>query len=249
MRRLPLLAALAILLLAPAGPARGEIYHWTDATGTPHFSDRPEDVPPEYRQQLPAELRGKAGAATQPAEPQAKPGLLSRALEAARPAPAPASPPKRSAPARPDFSKLAFLRHLGLGTLLAAVLGVLGLSFLFYAWLIQLACRICGEDVPAFSRALAVAGVQFVAGVGLGIIEFAILGAAGAGPSPLIRGINTLLSLAVNVSVLRAMLGQTLGKALVVQLVSMAITIAIAIAFALALLFGLGGMAALHAAG
>ena len=40
---------LAAALLAVAGPARAEIYRWTDAQGRIHFTERIEQVPPEHR--------------------------------------------------------------------------------------------------------------------------------------------------------------------------------------------------------
>ncbi len=48
MRILVWLVLLAGLLAAPSG---AEIYRWTDADGQLHFSDRLNDVPPEYRAQ------------------------------------------------------------------------------------------------------------------------------------------------------------------------------------------------------
>lgn len=250
MRRPLLLTALAILLVAAAGAARAEIYHWTDATGTPHFSDRAEDVPPEYRQQLPEALRSPATDAAKPSAGKAKPGLLARTLSAVRPehaASRSSSTSRGSAAGRLDLSKLAVLRHLGLGTWLAIFVGVIGFSFVFYALLIQLACRICREEVPALGRALAVTGVEAVLGVGLAIIELAILGMAGAVNSPLVKGVNALLGFATNVAVLRAMLGQTLGKAIAVQLVTVVVSLAIGVALLLGLLFLFGGMSLLHA--
>jgi clan AA aspartic protease (TIGR02281 family) len=40
---------LAVALLAVAGPARAEIYRWTDAEGRVHFTERIEQVPLEHR--------------------------------------------------------------------------------------------------------------------------------------------------------------------------------------------------------
>lgn len=249
MRRLPLLIALAILLLAAGGPARAAIYHWTDSSGTPHFSNRPEDIPPQNRGKLPPKLRAELEhPVAKPARHEAKPGLLSRIFSAHTRKAAPEQPPKPRPDAAKLAAKMAFLRHLGVGGILAIALGMIVFSFLFYAFLIQLACRICGEQVPAFSRALAVAGVQFVAGIGLGILEAAVLGSAGGGLSPVVRGANTLLGFSLNVWILRSMLGQTLGKALAVELVSIVISIGLGIAIVLALLAGFGGMAFLHAA-
>jgi hypothetical protein len=52
MLRLHLLAGSALLagiLLAVAGPAAGEIYKWTDETGTVHYGDRPTGADSEVR--------------------------------------------------------------------------------------------------------------------------------------------------------------------------------------------------------
>ena len=41
---------LAVLALAVAGAARGEIYRWTDAEGRLHFTQHLDQVPPEQRE-------------------------------------------------------------------------------------------------------------------------------------------------------------------------------------------------------
>ncbi len=40
---------LASILILPATMARAGVYRWTDAQGGVHFTDSPENIPPEYR--------------------------------------------------------------------------------------------------------------------------------------------------------------------------------------------------------
>ncbi|NNL86277.1 MAG: DUF4124 domain-containing protein, partial [Myxococcales bacterium] len=58
--RLRALIAAAVLVAASGGEA--VVYRWTDESGTPHFSDRPEDVPARFRDQLraPADVLSEA---------------------------------------------------------------------------------------------------------------------------------------------------------------------------------------------
>ena len=52
MRKLCLVLALVLGSLAAAPFAHAEIYRWTDSQGEKHFTDRMENVPPEYRDQV-----------------------------------------------------------------------------------------------------------------------------------------------------------------------------------------------------
>src|SRR5262245_39817860 len=54
MREVPMILALralglAVVVLAVADPARGEIYRWTDAEGRVHFTEQLERVPAQHR--------------------------------------------------------------------------------------------------------------------------------------------------------------------------------------------------------
>ncbi len=64
-------AVLAIILCGALAPARGEIYKWTDAQGTMHFSDQP---PPEGTAER-VEIRAAQAPAVRPPGVDATPGL------------------------------------------------------------------------------------------------------------------------------------------------------------------------------
>ena len=66
-------AGLALMLLASPGAAvAGQVYQWTDANGVMHFSDNPDDVPVQDRDNSRREVQPLAGIA--PQEDTASPG-------------------------------------------------------------------------------------------------------------------------------------------------------------------------------
>jgi mono/diheme cytochrome c family protein len=66
-------AGLALMLLASPGAAvAGQVYQWTDANGVMHFSDNPDDVPVQDRDNSRREVQPLAGIA--PQEDTAAPG-------------------------------------------------------------------------------------------------------------------------------------------------------------------------------
>jgi hypothetical protein len=234
-RRLPAtLAALCALALA-ASAARAEIYRWTDEQGVERFSDRIENVPERFRHDVTADLRhdpDPAAAAAEPLPPD----------PAAAQEPAPEAAPETSQPL-PEWGER--LLGMGLAVALVAALGGLVVWLVLVAWVIRLACRVVGEEVPAFGRALGVAGMQLVAGVGIGVLlgGAALAGVLDAG-SPAFQGVQILATFGVNAAVLRAMLGQSFGRALVVTLVSFLITLAIGAAIGVAIAIVAGALLA-----
>jgi len=235
------LAALPLLLLV-APHASGEIYRWEDEQGRPHFSDRVEDVPAGFRRDVTAGLRGDGEAALP--EPGA-PEETAPSPTASAPA-APAASAAGRAQAEALAKQLSGLASLGVGGVLVLALAVLALSFACYAGLLKLACRLCGEAPLAFGRALLVALVQMVAGIGIGLVELLLVGASGVESGGAgFQGVQALLGLAVNAGVLQALgVCERFFRAVLVMVVVTAITVVISLPIALVLILVLG-----HAAG
>jgi len=52
LRWIPICLALLLALVAGASDVSARIFHWIDQAGREHFSDRVENVPPAYRDQV-----------------------------------------------------------------------------------------------------------------------------------------------------------------------------------------------------
>jgi hypothetical protein len=240
MIRVARLLVLAALLAAPA-PGSAEIYRWTDEQGVERFSDRIENVPERFRQDVTAELRSDPSGRPDPA-PSAQ-------VVPEEPPDAPVPDPDLSEepPAQiPDWS--AQLLQKGVGVVLAAALGGLLLYLLMMALALRLAVRVVGDEVPGFGRAFAVAAVQIVAGIVLGAVLGGVALAGVADPaSGAFQGVQLLLGFVVNAFVVQAMLGLAFGRALVVAFVELLVTIAIGVAIGIAIFLLAGGLAATSA--
>lgn len=218
------------LFVTGAGPASAEIYRWTDAQGVEHFGDRIEDVPEVHRQDVTRDLRSAERVAPPP-----PPG----ARAAAEP---PADGP------RPDATAAEWagpLLALGAAGLLAAALASFALWLVTAAVGLRLACRLVGEEVPAFARACGVSAVQMVAGLALGLVlaGIALVGLVDA-TALAFQGVQILATFLVNAGVVATMLGIGFGRALVVTLVALLVTMAFWLLVGLALAVGLGALAA-----
>jgi len=250
MRLLCLWVAAALLSLGAVAPSRAEIYRWVDRSGNTRFSDRIEDVPPEWRKNVEEQIRANAGD-----DPAPTPAAKKPAPPAARPAPpativpAPARAPVQPA-AGPLAARLPWLAGFGVPTLLAILAGVAFASFLLWGWLLQLATRLCGEEKPSFPRALGILVVQMLVGIGLGLTEFLLLGAAGVGTSsPAFQGVQGVIGFGANAVVLARMQQLGIGKAAAIELVLVAISVGFGIALALGIGMFAGGFGLLHAKG
>jgi hypothetical protein len=238
MTRLASLLALCALAAAPLA-ASAEIYRWTDEQGVERFSDRIENVPERFRQDVTAELRSDPSdrpdpAPSAPVVPEEPPSA---------PVPdAPAAPPAQL----PDWS--AQLLQMGVAVVVAAALGGLLLYLLMMALALRLAVRLVGDEAPGFGRAFAVAAVQVVAGMVIGAVLGGVALAGVADPaSPAFQGGQLLIGFVVNAFVVRAMLGLSFGRALVVALVELVITVVIGIAIGIAVVLLAGGLTATNA--
>jgi len=238
-RRMARLALLLVLGALVAAPAAAEIYRWTDEQGVERFSDRIENVPERFRQDVTAELRSDPAARPDPAP--------SAPVVPEQPPSAPAPDAPQAPPAQlPDWS--AQLLQMGVAVVVAAALGGLLLYLLMMALALRLAVRVLGDEAPGFGRAFAVAAVQLVAGIGIGAVLGAVALAGVADPmSGPFQGGQILIGLVVNATVVRAMLGLGFGRSLVVAIVELVVTVVLGIGIGLAIAFLVGGLAATSA--
>jgi hypothetical protein len=225
---------LACALLAAPLAVGAEIYRWTDEQGVERFSDRIENVPERFRRDVTAELREERAAAMPDPAPSAP----------IVPQEPPAEPTPDAAPTPlPEWS--ARLLAMGAAALLVVALVGISAGLVLMAVAIRIACRVVGEEVPGFGRALAVAAVELVAGIVLGGLLGGLALAGVLDPaSPAIQGLQVLLGLGLNAVVIQAMLGQGFGRALVVALVALLITTAVGIAAGLGIALLVGGLVA-----
>ena len=236
-RRMDRLASLLALcaLLASAAPATAELYRWTDEIGVERFTDRIENVPEAHRNDVTRDLRaevriaspGPAGEAP-PEEPPALPF----------PAPSPVGPEELA-----DWT--GSLAALGIAAVVPAALFGIGLWLLLSAFALRVACRLVGEEVPGFGRALGVSAAQILAGIAAGVVLVGVVVAGFADPqSAAFQGVQVLATLLVDAVVVRAMLALGFGRALVVALLALVIAAGIGVAAGLGIGLLLGALAA-----
>lgn len=234
--------ALGLLLastLAAGAAAEGRIYRWVDERGTPHFSDRPEEVPPAFRAQL----------GLPPSEP-AEGGSAGAAAPRERSSDTEATPPwKRfgEGSAREVFEQMP-RKVLLTGLLL--FLGMAGIVVALGAVVLLVACRLVGQESPGFRKAYGIVIVQLLAAMVVGPGIVVVTGGAQASEGRLdLQSLNAGVTLLVNAAVLRGMLCESFGRALVIAVMVVVVSIALGIALAVGLLTcGVGG-ALLRSAG
>jgi hypothetical protein len=235
-RRWPLLL-LAVLLGAAQADAR--IYQWIDAAGTRHYTDRAEEVPPAFRDQLELDEPVEEGGA----------GALLPRLELMLGGAGDDAPGEEAEDAAPAFESFegfdAFdaqrlLDRFSGPALAGAVFGflfVIGFVVAFCAFALLAACRLVGQESPGFKKAYGITLVQIFAGmvaapgvvVALGQPDLQDVGAVVRW-----QALQAGVLLLVNAIVLRAMLcdsgGRALGLAVVVNLVLLGFGIVLGLA-------------------
>jgi hypothetical protein len=234
--------ATLVLLAVVAGPASANVFRWVDASGTPHFSDRPEDVPPEYRDQL-----EDGGAA---ASPQATsrfvvvPGLNNVPEDGA-----PVQPIDEAAfeaealAALSDFEQGGGRLTPDIGSLLkqgapfvAGAIGValvaLGIVLAIAALILKLACRICGEEPPGLGKGMGIVLLQSLAVGALGFLVALLT--MGSGSALQVQSAQFGTGVLIQAGVLRGMLIESYGKSLAVTAVTIGIQLAIGFALGIA---------------
>jgi hypothetical protein len=224
------LAVLALTLgLALAGPASAEIYRWVDGEGVPHFSDRAEEVPPAFRDQL-----GALGEPGEDAEETSPAGLgaLRRALSGEADAEPPAAAGDEAIGPFEARRLLERMRGPMAAVALVTSLVVMGFVLAFLTLALLVACRLLGQESPGFRRAYGIVVVQFVAGV---LAAPGVVMVAGepqqASLAALLRlqALHLGVSLALNTLVLRAMLCDSVGRALALAVVMNLVLVALGV--------------------
>jgi hypothetical protein len=136
----------------------------------------------------------------------------------------------------------------GAGWGFALFLGIIVASFVFYAWALRLACRLCGASDVTIRHALLAVVVQLVVGLCVGMLELAGLTLLGFGPAQGGVGVQAAqagITLFANAFVIQRMgLSDGFLRALVVSVVAPLIAAVVGGAVALAGMFVLGHLAA-----
>jgi hypothetical protein len=244
--------ALALVLLAGAEGVSAKIYHWVDKTGTPHFSDRVEEVPPAYRDQIvdyEEELEGSTRV------------NIIEGLN--RPSPSPGTPPgegveySASPSAMPEIGDLPdfaadpteMLERLQ-GPMIAIVvvigLIVFGFVLAFMTMALLAGCRIVSQASPGFKKAYGIVIVQVLAGMVAGPGAVAIFGQpdiSDMGAMLRLQALNMGIGLLVYAVVLRGMLCDSMGKSIGLALVEILVLVALALMLGFGFAMCAGGAA------
>jgi hypothetical protein len=253
--RWPLIAFLAITgALVQPEPGTGQIYHWTDEAGTPHFTDREEEVPARHRlrardiqEELRAEVLAHEGSAAPGGPPAGAPraggeppdldevgGLLEVDLDGLLDG---------------NGAELAtWLAAMGAGVLVAGGVGLLlalAVGAAFAALMLILACRMVRTDPPRFAKAMGIATAQLVANAAIGVLVALLMGLDRTGGASF-QGASFAWSFVVYAGVLHGLHGTSFGTSLLVSLLATLLTLGVGLALGL-LFVCAGGIAALAA--
>jgi hypothetical protein len=253
--RLLTCVALTLSLIAGAGAASAKIYHWVDESGTPHFSDRAEDVPAAFRDQIvdfedELERSSRVNIIEGLNKPSHDPGTpTGEAYDYG--APPPGIPEMGQFPdLAADPSEMMDMMETVQGPMIAIVVLVgllfLGFCFAFMTLALLMGCRMVGQPSPGFKKAYGVVIVQVLAGMVAGPGVVAVLGQPDLADMRL-QAINTGVTLVVYAAVLRGMLCESIGKSLILALVEGVVLIALTLLLAFGFIMCAGGAALLGA--
>lgn len=229
--RRPWLALCLALVLAPLVSVEtisARIYHWVDEAGTPYFSDRVEDVPAAYRDQI-LDYQEEL-------DQSSRVNIIEGLNQTTRPSNAEGDrgvemvPPSSVIPEigeLPDFAAdpAEMLERLkGPMMALAVVLTLVVCGFLcaFMAMALLMGCRLVGQESPGFKKAYGIVIVQFLAGLVAGPGVIAVFGqpnVADLGGLLRLQAVNMGIFLLVHAAVLRGMLCDSIGKSIVLAIV------------------------------
>ncbi len=255
MARSPLVR-LAWLVLAAgllATPAGAKLYRWVDSGGTTHYTDRAEEVPPRYRDQLADDHPGyEPGSGT--ASFVVVPGIDGRPDEngkakaldedayQARANEALAGQrkdsPWSSSRALPDLGELLEGGAPVIAGLIAGALVAIALVLLVSVVILKASCYFCGEPAPGWGKGM---GVVLIQTLGAGATGFLIGLLVPQGPGGYeVQAGQFAVGFLVNAAVLRSMLLDSFPKALAVVAVAMLIQLVLGLVLGLAVAMSLG---------
>jgi hypothetical protein len=248
--------AVPLVLLAIAGAVSAKIYHWTDETGTPHFSDRAEDVPAAYRDQIgdyaeELEKTNRVNIIEGLNAPSAHPGA--EAGEGGEYNPPPSAVPEIGE--LPGFAAdptemLDRLRGPMVALAVVLTLVVCGFLFAFMAMALLIGCRFVGQESPGFKKAYGIVIVQFLAGLVAGPGVVAVFGepnVADLGSMLRLQALTMGIFLLVHAAVLRGMLCDTVGKSIGLAIVVNLVVLGLGVLLGLGFFMCAGGAAILGA--
>lgn len=226
-----LIALIVVWALAPLSAASAEIYRWVDANGTPHYTDRAEEVPAAFRGQL------QRNAAPGGTGLTALDGLdiLPGEADGTSAGQAPAAWEAPELPGELAEQAQAWLETAGaawIGGMIFIGLVFLGLFVAISALFLLMGCRVVGQDRPSFKKAYGIVLVQFLAGA---LVAPGVVLVAGPGESTDLGGlvayqaVSAGLGILVNALVLRGMLTDSFLRALGIAIVTMLIIIGVGI--------------------
>jgi hypothetical protein len=246
---------LVLALLLGAGGVSAKIYHWVDKTGTPHFSDRAEEVPLAYRDQIvdyEEELEGSTRVNIIEGLNRPSPSSGTPLGEEVDYSASPSAMPEIGD--LPDFAAdptelLEKLRGPMMALAVALTLVVCGFLLAFMAMALLVGCRLVGQASPGFKKAYGIVIVQFIAGLAIGpgvVVIFGQPDISDLGSVLRLQAINLGALLLAHSAVLRGMLcdsmGKSIGLAIVVNLVLLGLAFLLGLGFAMcaggAALFG-----------
>jgi hypothetical protein len=251
-----LAVALVLAPLMSVETISARIYHWVDDAGTPHFSDRVEDVPAAYRDQIldyQRELDQSSrlniieglNQRSQPPNTAPDPGLEI-------PAPPSAMPQIGELPdfAADPTEMLERLKGPMMALAVVLTLVVFGLLFAFMTMALLVGCRLVGQESPGFKKAYGIVIVQFLAGLVAGPGVIAIFGQPNLvdlGGLLRLQAINMGIFLLVHAAVLRGMLCDSIGKSIVLAIVVNLVVLVLGFLLGLGFAMCAGGAALLGA--
>ena len=249
---LPICFALALVLVAGAGAASAKIYHWIDKAGTPHFSDRAENVPPAYRDQiLDYQDELERSSRVNVIEGLNEPFPGAEADEGVAHGPSPSAMPEIGQ--LPGFAAdpaemVQRLRGPVMALAVALTLVVLGFVVAFMTMALLVGCRLVGQESPGFKKAYGIVIVQFLAGMVAGPGVVAVFGepqVSDLGGVLRLQALNMGIFLLVHSAVLRGMLCDSMGKSIALALVVNLVLLGLTLLLGIGLVMCAGGAALL----
>jgi hypothetical protein len=237
--------ALAVTLLAGAGTVSAKIYHWVDKAGTPHFSDRVEDVPAAYRGQIEdygeeLEQSRRVNIIEGLKRPSPDAGVDEGVEYGSPPSAIPEIGQQLPGFAADPAEMLDKLKGPMMALAVVLTLVVCGFLFAFMTICLLVGCRLVGQESPGFKKAYGIVIVQFLAGLVAGPGVVAVFGGpniADLGGLLRLQAINMGVFLLVHSAVLRGMLcdsmGKSIGLAIVMNLVLLGLAILLGLGFAM----------------
>ena len=251
-RHLSLPICFALALVAGAGAAPAKIYHWIDKAGTPHFSDRAENVPPAYRDQIrdyQDELERSSRVNIIEGLNEPFPGA--EADEGMADGPSPSTIPELGQ--LPGFAAdptelVQRLRGPVMALAVALALVVFGFVVAFMTMALLVGCRLVGQESPGFKKAYGIVIVQFLAGMVAGPGVVAVFGepqVADLGGVLRLQALTMGIFLLVHSAVLRGMLCDSMGKSIALALVVNLVLLGLTLLLGIGLVMCAGGAALL----